>query len=66
MPLQRRVPQRGFSHARFKKGVIRSAAKPVKILANGEIERSVEVFADAFSATASEKIEKAGGKAIIA
>ena len=92
MPLQRRVPKRGFSNARFKKvyqtvslsaiskleeekvdvatllekGVIRSAAKPVKILANGEIERSVEVFADAFSATASEKIEKAGGKAIIA
>ena len=50
----------------LEKGVIRSAAKPVKILANGEIERSVEVFADAFSATASEKIEKAGGKAIIA
>ena len=74
MPLQRRVPKRGFSNARFKKvyqtvslssiskleeekvdvatllekGVIRSAAKPVKILANGEIERAVEVFADAF------------------
>jgi len=92
MPLQRRVPKRGFSNARFKtvyqtvslsaisgleenkvdvatlleKGVIRSAVKPVKILANGEIERSVEVFADAFSRTAAEKIIKAGGKAIIA
>ena len=92
MPLQRRVPKRGFPNARFKneyqnislsaisklddekvdiatmleKGVIKSAAKPVKVLANGDIERAVEVYANAFSVTAAEKIEKAGGKAIVA
>ena len=46
-------------------GIIQSAVKPVKILANGEINNAVEVFADAFSVTAIEKIEKAGGKAIL-
>lgn len=91
MPLQRRVPKRGFSNARFKKvfqtvnlsalsaleeekvdveillhnGVIRSVSQPVKILANGDVDRALEVFANAFSATAAEKIEKAGGKAIV-
>ena len=91
MPLQRRVPKRGFSNSRFKviyqivsissisklglekvdvstfldNGLIQSALKPVKILANGEINNSVEVFADAFSVTAVKKIEEAGGKAVI-
>ena len=50
----------------LEKGVIKSAAKPVKVLANGDIERAVEVYANAFSVTAAEKIEKAGGKAIVA
>ena len=49
----------------FDSGIIESAVKPVKILANGEINNAVEVFADAFSVTAIEKIEKAGGKAIL-
>ena len=65
MPLQRRVPKRGFSNSRFKviyqivsissisklglekvdvstfldNGLIQSAVKPVKILANGEINK---------------------------
>ena len=91
MPLQRRVPKRGFSNSRFKviyqivsissisklglekvdvstfldNGLIQSAVKPVKILANGEINNAVEVFADAFSVTAIKKIEESGGKAVI-
>tara|TARA_B100000029_G_scaffold488959_1_gene546199 strand:+ start:2907 stop:3347 length:441 start_codon:yes stop_codon:yes gene_type:complete len=91
MPLQRRVPKRGFSNLRFKivyqivslssisnlglekvdittlldNGLIQSGIKPVKILANGEINNAVEVFANAFSEGAINKIEKAGGKAVI-
>ena len=37
----------------------------VKILGNGEITAAVEVTADAFSQTAIQKIEAAGGKAIV-
>ncbi len=36
----------------------------VKILANGELTKKLEIHADAFSKAAIEKIEKAGGKAI--
>jgi large subunit ribosomal protein L15 len=36
---------------------------PVKILGEGELSRSVNVAAHAFSQSAREKIEKAGGKA---
>ncbi len=37
---------------------------PVKILGRGEINRAVTVTAHAFSRSAREKIEKAGGKAV--
>lgn len=37
--------------------------KPVKILADGELKRAIKVSAHGFSASAKEKIEKAGGKA---
>jgi large subunit ribosomal protein L15 len=37
----------------------------VKILGRGELKANVEVSAHAFSASASETIEKAGGKAVI-
>jgi large subunit ribosomal protein L15 len=37
----------------------------VKVLGRGELTASVEVSAHAFSATASESIEKAGGKAVV-
>lgn len=47
-----------------KAGLVRSADAKVKILANGEISRALEVTAARFSATAKAKIEKAGGKAI--
>lgn len=91
MPLQRRVPKRGFSNARFKRtyqvvnlnriaglglpkvdlaamkehGLIRSTSKPVKVLAGGRIDSSIEISAHAFSEKAVEKIETAGGKAIV-
>ncbi len=90
MPLQRRVPKRGFSNARFRQefqivnvadleivtedvvtaqtlvhyGLVKKATEPVKILGNGELTKKLEVTADAFSQSAREKIEKAGGKAI--
>ena len=41
----------------------KSATAPVKILANGELSRKLTVRAHAFSATAKEAIEKAGGVA---
>lgn len=86
MPLQRRVPKRGFV-GKFKeeyqivniasvlkidapeinpaalaeRGMIKRADAPVKILGNGDVSRSVKIIADAFSSTAREKVEKAGG-----
>ncbi len=88
MPLQRRVPKRGFNNI-FKKeyqlvnvsqleklnasevtpevlkkaGLIDKAAKPVKILGDGDLKIAVKVFADAFSAAAMTKIKAAGGEA---
>jgi large subunit ribosomal protein L15 len=47
------------------KGVIKSAYEPVKILGNGDLKTAIEVAASAFSKTAIEKIEKAGGKVIV-
>ena len=44
-------------------GVISKAPQGVKILGNGEITKKLTVKAAAFSASAKEKIEKAGGKA---
>ena len=44
------------------KGAVR-AGHPVKVLGNGEIGVAVQVTADRFSASAKEKIEKAGGSA---
>ena len=89
MPLYRRVPQRGFTNARFKKdpqtvnvsqlaafedgstvGPAELLAKRilrkltddgVKILGNGEITVKLTVKANAFSASARQKIEAAGG-----
>jgi len=45
----------------FDSGLIRSAYKPVKILGNGDISLKTNITATAFSKTAKEKIEKAGG-----
>ena len=89
MPLQRRVPKRGFNNIFAKeyaivnvsalevfddgavvdaaaleaKGLIRCACMPVKVLGDGQLTKKLTVNAAAFSASASEKIQKAGGTA---
>ncbi len=91
MPLQRRVPKRGFSNAPFSKpvqivnleaiarlqldkvdpeifkqrGLIQNVKIPVKVLGNGDLAAAVEVNAHGFSRSAREKIEKAGGQAVV-
>lgn len=87
MPLQRRLPKRGFRPYRRVEyqvvnvghlervqgdealpetmkaaGLIRSLRRPVKVLGYGEIGRAIRVTAHAFSTSAREKIEKAGGE----
>ena len=44
---------------------IASKGELVKVLGNGEITAAIEVKANAFSASATQKIEAAGGKAIV-
>jgi large subunit ribosomal protein L15 len=87
MPLQRRLPKRGFTNIfrkeiiainvdalnRFENGaivtpetlkeagVIKKIADGVKILGNGELEKSLTVKANAFSKSAADKIAAAGG-----
>lgn len=90
MPLQRRVPKRGFNNFTKKNfqivnislfdgmgvaevnpeelkkaGLIARTERLIKVLGKGEIGKPVKVTADAFSASAIEKIKKAGGEAII-
>lgn len=90
MPLQRRVPKRGFVNifgkemtvvnlaalekkfedgsvvdipALVNAGLVKKTLDGVKILGNGDISKKLTVQVNAFSATAKEKIEAAGGKA---
>ncbi len=44
-------------------GLIKNAGAPVKILGTGELKKKLDVQAGAFSKSAAEKIEKAGGQA---
>ena len=46
-------------------GLIRSALKPVKILGKGVIDIKLSITASSFSETAKNKIEDAGGTAIV-
>ena len=46
-------------------GLIRSALKPVKILGKGDIDVKIIITASAFSETAKNKIENAGGTVIV-
>jgi large subunit ribosomal protein L15 len=89
MPLQRRLPKRGFTNI-FKivyqivniqdlevfeahtvvtrellqhTGKIKSSAKPIKILGDGEITVPLTIQADKFSEVAKQKIIAAGGTA---
>lgn len=90
MPLQRRIPKRGFNNifakeiaivnvaaldqrfndgdvvdvaALVKSGLVKNELDGVKVLGNGEITKKLTVQANAFSNSAKEKIEAAGGKA---
>ena len=82
MPLQRRVPKRGFNNifakeiaavnvsaldkafeALIEKGLIKKALDGVKILGNGELSKKLTVQVNAYSESAKQKIEAAGGKA---
>ena len=89
MPLQRRIPKRGFKNRntltivpinlsaleRFdndavvsvetliEAGIVKNPRDGVKILGNGELTKKLTVQANAFSASAKEKIEALGGKA---
>ncbi|MCQ2462207.1 MAG: 50S ribosomal protein L15 [Clostridia bacterium] len=90
MPLQRRIPKRGFVNifateyaivnvasldkafadgetvtidALVEKGLVKKVLDGVKVLGNGEITKNLTVQANAFSASAKQKIEAAGGKA---
>lgn len=89
MPLQRRVPKRGFKNnfavefaivnldainrltdvsvitaeVLIERGVIKDLKNGLKVLGNGTLQRAVTVKADAFSASAAEKIKTAGGTA---
>ena len=90
MPLQRRLPKRGFKNifateyatvkvsdleAKFeagsvvdfdalkKAGLVKKPLDGVKVLGNGELTKALTVKVAAYTASAKEKIEKAGGKA---
>ena len=49
----------------LKRGLVRSINQGVKVLGDGALSKGITVRAHAFSASAREKIEKAGGKAEI-
>ena len=64
MPLHRRIPQlRGFSNALFKTTyqVVNTGRLAELYPAGGDVTGSLRVSAHAFSASAKEKIEAAGG-----
>ena len=45
------------------RGIVHSVKARVKVLGNGELQKKLNVQAHAYSASAKEKIEKAGGQA---
>lgn len=49
--------------ALVEKGIIKNPKDGVKILGNGELTKKLEAKVNAFSASAAEKIQAAGGKA---
>ncbi len=89
MPLQRRIPKRGFvnifatryanvnvadlncfedgsvvdAKALLEAGLLKKTLDGVKVLGDGELTKKLTVNVAAFSASAKQKIEEAGGKA---
>ena len=90
MPLQRRLPKRGFNNifakeiaivnvaaldaafdngavvdaaALIEKGLVKKELDGIKVLAHGELTKKLTVKLNAYSASAAEKINAAGGKA---
>lgn len=89
MPLQRRIPKRGFNNIFAAKyaainvkslesfengavvdfealksaGIVKKAFDGIKVLGNGSLTKKLTVKATAFSESAKQKIEAAGGKA---
>jgi large subunit ribosomal protein L15 len=87
MPLQRRLPKRGFKNlfrkeiaiinvkqleifendtvvdvaALINSGLVKKKLNGVKVLGNGDLTKKLTVRVQAISASAREKIEKAGG-----
>lgn len=47
-------------------GLVRLNENPLKVLGEGELSKALKITADKFSGSAKEKIEKAGGEAILA
>ena len=62
LPLARRNPKRGVKHI-YAKGILSKCAYGYKVLGNGSVTKKVTVQAAAFSQSAKEAIEAAGGKA---
>lgn len=89
MPLQRRIPKRGFNNifakkivainvsalnafddgaevtaeALIEKGIVKNSHDGIKVLGNGNVTKKLTVKVAAFSESAKQKIEAAGGKA---
>lgn len=89
MPLQRRLPKRGFKNrfrkefaiinlkdlnkiedvdvitpeVLFERGIIKDMKDGLKVLGEGDLKKPITIRADAFSASALQKISSAGGKA---
>lgn len=89
MPLQRRIPKRGFNNifaknivainvsaleafddgaevtaeALIEKGIVKKSYDGIKILGNGTLTKKLNVKVAAYSESAKQKIEAAGGKA---
>jgi large subunit ribosomal protein L15 len=61
MPMPRRIPKRGFTNPFRIEAFPINVAEHVKILGEGEITKQLTVKAYRASATAKDKIEKAGG-----
>ena len=47
------------------RGLVKGHADRIKVLGNGDLKKKLTVTAHAFSKSAVEKIEKAGGKAVL-